>query len=216
MRLSRKQSILASVSILALFFLGVILLRPSSPSLPSASSQNLAPGTPTAEPSEQEDRPTQAAGPDFILDNFKREEVKGGKKIWEVKATRGRYSPSSGRAVLENAEMWLHQKDGGVISLKADKADLRLEGSDGLSAAEFIGNVVIVQDNKTTLKTEQANYDKAKDSVFAPGLVTVVGEKMSLEGIGMEVLISSKDIRLLKQTRTVLESKNEPDTSTQH
>lgn len=221
MRFSRKQSIVASVAILFLFFLGVALLRPQS--------KNTIP-TDSLQPSEPQESPQLHAtsdsgvaasnsaplgsGPDFILDNFKREEVKAGKKIWEVKASRGRYNPSAGRAMLENAEMLLHQKGGGIVSLKANNANLTLEGSEGLSAAEFSGNVVIVQDNKTTLETELATYDKAKDTIVAPDFVKVSGDKMYLEGIGMEVLVTSKDIRLLKQTKTIIESKEPSETAT--
>ena len=204
MRLSRKQSILASVAILVLFFAGVVLLRPKAASLPTANSVKTSDNTKTTQ--QDDDKPSN--GPGFVLDNFKREEIKDGKKVWEVKATRGRYNPSAGQAELENSILWLYKKDGGIVTLKSDKAILKLEGPEGLSAANFFGNVVIVQDNKTTLETDQANYDKAKDLVTAPNLVKVTSDKMTLEGIGMEVVVSTKDIRLLKQTKTLLEPKD--------
>lgn len=211
MRLSRKQSIFASIGILLFFFIGVALLRPKTASLPTKDPSNLNENSNKeniANPNS--DKP--ASGPDFVLDNFKREEMKNGKKIWEVKASRGRYNPGGGQAYLENSTLWLYKKDGGLVTLKSDKAILKLEGSEGLSAADFSGNVVITQDNTTTLETDQASYDKTKDLVTAPNLVKVTGDKMQLEGIGMEVTVSTKDIKLLKQTKTLIEPKEKTDT----
>jgi LPS export ABC transporter protein LptC len=212
-RLSRKQSILASVALLLLFFTSVVLLRPSSPALPSSNSVDPSAQT-TLKPSSTPDDPeTPAKGADFVLDNFKREEIKNGKKVWEVQATRGRYNPSAGKAALENANLWLYQEDGGVVNLKAEKVILKLDGPEGLSAADLIGNVIIVKDNKMTLECDQASYDKAKDLISAPNLVKISGENMTLQGIGMEVTVSTKIIKLLRQTETKLEPK--PDSPSQ-
>ena len=209
MRLTRRQSILASVGILVLFFVAVALLRPKSPVLPSSEVINPSSSNDPLDPDPKNSG--NNAGPGFILDDFKREEIKDGKKVWEVKASRGRYNPGGGQAALENSMLWLYKKDGGIVTLKSDKAILKLEGAEGLSAADFIGNVIIVQDNKTTLMTDQASYDKLKDLITAPNLVKISDEKMNLEGIGMEVKVSTKEIRLLQQTKTLIEPKDTPD-----
>lgn len=205
MRLTRKQSIIASVGILILFFAGVALLRPGSPSLPSTTDGFPDSGATSSIASDP--AIDTASGPEFVLDDFRREELKDGKKVWEVKASRGRYSPGGGKASLENSTMWLYKKDGGIVSLKSDMATLKLDGPEGLSAAEFSGNIVIV-DGTTQLECQQAIYDKAKDLIIAPDLVKITGDKMALEGIGMEVKVSSKEIKLLKQTKTSLEPKD--------
>lgn len=196
MRLTRRQSIGASVAILVLFFLGVAFLRPGSHEDAQVTS---------TDESASQDMP--AEGPDFVLDNFQRQEIKGNRKVWEIKAQKGRYNPASGKAALEHAMLWLYKKDGGLVTLQSDKAILKLVGTEGLETADFTGNVVIVQDNEITINTDQATYDKAKDLVVAPNLVKITGDKLNLEGMGMEVTVSTKDMRLLKSTKTLLEPK---------
>ena len=67
--------------------------------------------------------------------------------------------------------------------------------------------MVIVQDGKMTLETDEATYDKKSDRILAPNAVKIKGDKINLEGVGMEVIVSSKDIRLLTRTKTLLEPK---------
>jgi LPS export ABC transporter protein LptC len=189
--LTRKQSLIAALSILAIFFIAVFVFKPSSKinSTKKAITESIVSGT------------------EFTLDKFVREEIKDGKKLWQIKADKGKYNPLSGRTELLSTEMLLNKKDGGLLELRADKAELLLEGTSGLKKATFSGNVVIVQNKTTTIETEAASYDKLSGLVTSDQPVKIIGDKMILEGVGMEVEVESKEVKILTQTKTIIEPK---------
>ncbi len=189
--LTRRQSIIAASSILLLFFVAVVALKPSTKKSSKTS------GSIGIDPVSAE----------FTLDNFQREEIKEGKKAWEIKADKGRYNPSTGKSILQKTQMILYKKDGGTVELQADNAELMLEGTTGLKEADFSGNVVIIQNKTTTIETDRAIYNRLEGMVRSPGPVKVTGDKIILEGIGMEVEVESKLVKILEQTKTLIEPK---------
>ena len=73
-----------------------------------------------------------------------------------------------------------------------------------MEKAQFQGGVQ-VNYRGFVLKTEEILYLKSKNQVLLPGKVTVKGESLELEGIGMEINLDDEKMRLLSKVRTKLE-----------
>ena len=228
MRLTRPQSILISVGVLALFFGGGVVLvqkerRPSfkpidiaagtgGESSPQASSGNLP-----LNPSDLQGivplvkagggEPAAISGPagtsPFTLNQFQRSEVRNGRKIWEVKATQGQYFPGDAKAIVRNAELFVFAKDGDQVTLWADSGTLYLSGP-SLQRAEVEGNVRVMQNEEVKITTEKALYDKEKGLVEIPGAVKIEGAAFEISGSAMFVDVESRVVRLTKDVVTVI------------
>jgi len=204
---TKQQSRVVAVGILGLFFLVVFLLL-RSPRIADGRTTNFSTsssGVKTDEPRSQ-----------FSLKNFSRSEVKNGKKIWEVKAALGEYFSGSNSIKLTEAVLWLYPKENGAaknelttslgngaVVLSAKEATLSLQGTE-LVNATVSGNVKIVYNEKVTLTTETASYDKTNDLVTAHGEVTITGEAFNVTGELLEAHVSTRDIKLNKNVKTVL------------
>lgn len=173
--LSRRQSILLASGLIAAFFLALWLLsRQNSPPSPPQRSVEVAP--PTSAP-----QTTAGANAQFLLNDFHRSETKNGQKIWEVKASRGQYFPDKQMAEVFEADVWVFRDKGEQVFLKAPEATLGFEAS-ALTKAFFPKSVHVVYNDKVTLDTSAATYDKSSNSVFSDTTVTIVSDMMDLIG----------------------------------
>ena len=73
-----------------------------------------------------------------------------------------------------------------------------------MEKAQFQGGVQ-VNYRGFVLKTEEILYLKSKNQVLLPGKVTVKGDSLELEGIGMEINLDDEKMRMLNKVRTKLE-----------
>ena len=173
--LSRRQSILLASGLIAAFFLALWLLsRQNSP--PSLPERSVEVATPTPAP-----QTTGGANAQFLLNDFHRSETKNGQKIWEVKASRGQYFPDKQMAEVFEADVWVFRDKGEQVFLKAPEATLGFEAS-ALTKAFFPKSVHVVYNDKVTLDTSAATYDKSSNSVFSDTTVTIVSDMMDLTG----------------------------------
>ena len=173
--LSRRQSILLASGLIAAFFLALWLLsRQNSP--PSLPQRSVEVTTPTPAP-----QTTAGANAQFLLNDFHRSETKNGQKIWEVKASRGQYFPDKQMAEVFEADVWVFRDKGEQVFLKAPEATLGFEAS-ALTKAFFPKSVHVVYNDKVTLDTSAATYDKSSNSVFSDTTVTIVSDMMDLTG----------------------------------
>ena len=132
--------------------------------------------TPTPAP-----QTTAGANAQFLLNDFHRSETKNGQKIWEVKASRGQYFPDKQMAEVFEADVWVFRDKGEQVFLKAPEATLGFEAS-ALTKAFFPKSVHVVYNDKVTLDTSAATYDKSSNSVFSDTTVTIVSDMMDLTG----------------------------------
>lgn len=214
-RLTRSQSLVVAIGTLAVFFLIVgVVVREERKEIPSLSPQDRA----RLAIRDESARNTQQAGGVqqqgssaqeqslFVLDNFERSEVRDGRKTWEVKAREGHYMPGSSSALVKDAKLWVYQKDGDIVSIAAREATLYLNGTE-LTRAETRGDVVVMKNDDMTLTTDVAVFDKAANTVQAPGLVRIVTEAMDVEGVGMLVDVSGQEVKLLGNVSTLVKPK---------
>jgi LPS export ABC transporter protein LptC len=139
----------------------------------------------------------------FVLDKFHRSETKDGKKLWEVTASRGEYQPTNNSAVLRNAVLEMAQGKSGSVEIRSDDATLFLKGT-GLDRAELQGNVVLIQNKKTTLTSDQAVYDRTKNTITIPGSVRIDGPLLEILGTGLTGDLEKQQFTLASQVVTTI------------
>lgn len=223
MRLTRSQSLLIAVGTLVLFFAVVyVIVGQDQRQVPKLSdgerariameSQGGSANTEPVMPS-RDHQPPKPRGSDseslFVLNNFERSEIKDGRKTWEVKAAQGEYFPSTASAKVEQAIMWVYQKDGEVVRLEADRAWLSLQGT-ALVKVEALGNVKLTKNEELVVTTEKAVFDREANLVIAPGDVAISGKSINVKGKAMTVNLDSEEVRLDSDVHTVIEAK-EPE-----
>jgi LPS export ABC transporter protein LptC len=195
MYITKKQSRVITLVILAAFFavVCILLVVKKSPTQQQDVAENAPAATPTP----------SGASSLFTLTDFKRSEVKNGKKMWEIVAQSGQFFPSTGEFHLITPNLTTYQKDGGSVTLLAEKARITLEGTT-LNRAILEGNVRIEQSGKYTIATERADYDRALEQVYIPGLVTVKGAFGTTTGREVTIDTKTKNAVFRKDVHTVI------------
>lgn len=196
MRLTKIQSRVLAVGVLALFFgVSVVVTTQSKKDKNVEVNTDLFP----------KNEPTPDSK--FVLKEFSRSETRDGKKLWEVKAKSGQYYPESNTAKLEEATLWMFRDEGGPVELKAGHAKLYLKGV-SLASAQVEGNVVInYPDKKVTLETDAAEFNQEKNSVSALGKVTIHGELLDIVGEGLSADLNTREFHLERDVKTVVKPK---------
>jgi len=129
--------------------------------------------------------------------------MKDGKKIWEVTATRGQYFPETNTAQLDQPSLLFYRSSGEVVELRAAQALLTLSGTT-LNRAEISGDVRVVYGAKTTMTTELAIYDRASDTVTAPGEVKISSAQLDIVGRELTAQIESQVFTLAKNVSSTV------------
>ena len=229
--ISRRQSIILAVGTLVLFFVGGILFMQrerriitqpveatgpvgATPAADTAASDTAASDTAASEtPAPAVTAGLSAGTPTadsaFTLNNFQRSEIKDGRTVWEVSAVQGQYFPAEDLARLKEANLLVHRKSGELVRLTAAEAVLHLKGPT-LERAVVRGQVRIVQNDDTTLTTEEATWDRGANLVTAPGPVRVESRRLSLRGSGLRADLEREIFSLTSNVETVLKPERRP------
>lgn len=138
------------------------------------------------------------------IKNFRRAKIEGGQKVWELFGEEARYLKTEKEVVIKKPRMTFYQKDNTSIEARGDDGHMWLTGQEGeLEKAQFQGGVQ-VNYRGFVLNTEEMLYLKSKNQVVLPGKVSVKGDGMELEGVGMEISLDDEKMRLLQKVRTKL------------
>ncbi|MBM2803567.1 MAG: export transporter periplasmic protein LptC [Deltaproteobacteria bacterium] len=137
------------------------------------------------------------------MKDFHRAKVENGRKVWELFGEEANYFKDEKEAVIKKPRFYYYDKKGEAIETSADEARLYLSEKE-LDRMELRGGIQ-VSFQGYVLKSEEANYLPAKDSIVLPTRTKVVGEGMELEGSRMEIEMEDKKIRLLQNVKTKIE-----------
>ncbi len=148
-------------------------------------------------------------GADFLPDvaqhiqNFRRVKVKDGKAVWQVEAVDAQYTDGDKQVLVQKPRVTFYLDDGARrAELVGDEGRLTLDGKE-LAAVTMSGDVVLVIDD-LEFRTNEARYDHAADRIAAAGVVTIRGKTLDVRGLGLEVDVTPKRVRLLRDVHTVL------------
>ena len=139
------------------------------------------------------------------IKDFRRAKIEGGRKVWELFGTEARYLKTEKEVIIKKPLMIFYQKDNNTLEATGSDGRLWLTERDGeMEKAELQGQVQ-VNYRGYVLNTDEILYLKSTNQMVLPGKVTVKGDGMELEGVGMEIVLDEEKIRLLKKVKTKLE-----------
>ncbi len=181
-RIAKALALIGSVALAAILIFTVVVVRHRKP----------------------EQKLVTAAGmrPDAMVHarNFHWTEMKGAENQWVLRAINANYSVDKTGIKLDHANLEMVAKDGKQVSLVAPRAALKLDGNH-VQQAELSGGVV-VHYGDFVLTTDSALFQPDADQLTAPGLVTIVGEGLTVTGIGLNGHPKTEVFELLKQVNT--------------
>src|SRR5512145_1055922 len=139
------------------------------------------------------------------IQNFRRVKVKDGRTVWEITAKDAQYFEENAEIVVVEPRMRFFLEEGErEARVDGREGRIHLEGRE-LDAITLRGNVKVMLDD-LELETEEATYDRTRDVITSPALVTVRGRTVELSGRGMEVDVGPQLVRLLDDVHTTLRS----------
>ena len=135
--------------------------------------------------------------------DFRRTKVHGGRKVWEVAGEEARYLKAEKEAVIQKPRIIFYQKDGAAVEVTGNDAHLFFNDQE-MEKAELQGGIEVNYQG-FVFHTDEILYLKSRNHVLSPGKVSLKGEGVELEGVGMEIDLEQEKIRLLNKGRTKLE-----------
>ncbi|MFQ5904147.1 MAG: LPS export ABC transporter periplasmic protein LptC, partial [Candidatus Binatia bacterium] len=139
------------------------------------------------------------------IKDFRRTKVEGGRKVWEVFGEEARYLKAEKEAVIEKPRIIFYDKKGETIEATGNEGHLSFtDQGQEMERMQLRGGVQVSYQG-FVLRTDEALYDKSKNQLVLPGRVTVKGDGLELEGVGMEIALQEEKIRLLQRVRTKLQ-----------
>ena len=154
-------------------------------------------------------RGLQALGRDFLpqvaqrIQNFRRVKMEKGRTVWEITAKDAQYFEQNSQIVVIEPRMTFFLKDEGrTAHLAGTEGRITLDGHD--VRAITIRGAVAVRLDDLELNTDEATYDRNRDLITAPGVVTLRGRTLDVRGRGMEVDVGPQHVRLLDDVRTTV------------
>lgn len=132
--------------------------------------------------------------------DFHRTHIEGGRKVWEVVGEEARFFKAEKEAVIKKPRLIFYQKSGETIEAKADEGHLFFSEKE-MEKVQLQGGIQVSY-HGFVLHTDEILYLKSKDQVVSPGKVTLKGEGLELEGVGMEIALQDQKIRLLQKVKS--------------
>ncbi|MCI5064294.1 LPS export ABC transporter periplasmic protein LptC [bacterium] len=144
----------------------------------------------------------------FALENFQRSESKDGKLLWEVFGTNARYYPDEKRVDVEQCVFTMRDKKDKVVTLRAGKAKLFLDGPE-LDSAQFSAEVILDYGEDLRILTPRATYAKSAGYVTSPAHVKIIGSWYIVEGDGLKAHLEEQRYEILKNVSSIIEPKKQ-------
>jgi LPS export ABC transporter protein LptC len=139
------------------------------------------------------------------IQNFRRVKMENGRTVWEITARDAQYFEHENQLVVAEPRMTFFLKEEGrTAHLAGAEGRITLAGRE-VSRLTIRGDVALQLDD-LELETDEASYDRARDLITAPGVVTVRGKTLDVRGRGMEVDVGPQHVRLLDDVHTTVHS----------
>lgn len=144
---------------------------------------------------------------DQRMQDFRRIKMRDGKKVWEIAATQARFFEDRREVVVESPNVSLYVDNGDVIALRCKEGRVLLgEGNQEVIRMELSGDLEM-QIGEYFLKTQQAIYDSAQNTISAPDAIQIVGRGLTVEGRGYQVAVDEKRMTLRAEVHTKVQTK---------
>ena len=171
---------------------------------------------------QQSDQKLQALAKDLTaedgdqrMQDFRRVKMQDGKKVWEIAATQARFFEDRREVIVESPNVSLYVDNGDVIALRCREGRIQLGAeSQDVVRMELRGDLEM-QIGEYFLKTQQAIYDSAQNTISAPDAVQISGRGLTIEGRGYHVAIGEKRMTLQAEVHTRVQAGAHTETQTQ-
>ncbi len=139
--------------------------------------------------------PQLAKNVDISLGKIHYTETKQGVKQWDLVADKVEYDKEGEKARLAGIQLVVAgNRQTGDITITADKGEFSNKTKD----VELMGNVVARSASGMEFTTSQAAYRAARSMIESPARVRFTDGKLTLEGVGMELMTATRNIRILR------------------
>jgi len=140
--------------------------------------------------------------PDALLHarNFHWTQMKGPVKEWILSAQEASFANDRKSVILKNAKVTMITADGKHVIMEAPILRLAVTGNH-VNSADLSGGVT-VHYGDFVVTTETAKFVPDSDVLDAPGLVTVVGQGMTVTGVGLSGHPRQQQFTLNKSVNT--------------
>ena len=138
---------------------------------------------------------------EVLVDGFRYSKRVDDKSNWELIARKAAMKKDTGKARLEDLDATFNEKDGTVITLKADRGTF--DSNAKTATVMKKDNVVRVTSNKGyTLTANELNWDGEKKELETDDRVTLTGKNIKVEGRGMKARIDLQEVRITDGVKT--------------
>jgi LPS export ABC transporter protein LptC len=134
---------------------------------------------------------------------FHRSMVKDGQKIWEIAGQEAQYLSEQKEIVVQKPRFSYYGKKGETLEARAEEGRIYLAEKE-IDRMELSGNTTIGYQG-FVLETDKILYHKDKDEVRLPGRVSLKGEGLDVEGVGMTIALHEEKVRLQSKVKTKIE-----------
>ncbi len=139
--------------------------------------------------------PRLAKNVDVSLQKIHYTEMKQGVKQWDLVADKAEYDKEGEIARLAGIRMVVAgNRQTGDITLTADRGEFSNKTKD----VHLAGNIVARSASGMEFTTSQAVYRAARSMIESPARVKFTDGKLTLEGVGLELMTVTKNIRILR------------------
>lgn len=140
------------------------------------------------------------------IKDFHRTHVDGDRKVWEVFGEEARYVRADKQAVIKKPRILFYSRSGETLEATGNEGYLFFSDQEatekGMVDKMQIKGDIEVAYNGFVFNTEELLYIKSTDQIISPGKVTLKGESLELEGVGMEISIFDETLRLAQNVKT--------------
>ena len=185
MRRRRARGALIAGVLLALGALGFVLGR-------TMVARQQAPAKPEELPADVSQR----------ISEFRRVKVKDGRKVWELVAREAEVLGDRSVVDVDSPAVSFFADDGRAVEIQGLKGKIHLSGSN-VEKIE-LGGGIEVRVGDYLVRTDEAVYVQAEDTVTSPGKVRVEGEEVALEGDGLLIELGRRRMRFLRGVQTTM------------
>ncbi len=134
------------------------------------------------------------------LKEFRRSKMEGGRKVWDLTGKEAVYLKAEREAVIKKPWLVFYRETGETLEVNGDEGHLFFNGG-RMEKMQLQGSVEVNYQG-FILRTDEILYLQDDDRVSSPGMVTVSGKGLELEGEGMEISIKDEKIKFFNRVRT--------------
>ncbi|MGO9607516.1 MAG: LPS export ABC transporter periplasmic protein LptC [Candidatus Binataceae bacterium] len=137
--------------------------------------------------------------------NFHWTQMKAGERQWVLTAADAAYSGDKTSVVLTDANVTMVSDDGKDVKITAPRVVLQMNGN-RVNRADLSGGTVIKYGD-FTMTTDSASFSPDNDRIEAPGKVTLEGEGLKVDGIGLTGNSKTRVFQLNQRVNTEMTPK---------